>query len=456
MTSNDKKDLYAILELSKNASDEDIKKAYKKLALKYHPDRNPTNKDEANAKFLEVSNAYKILSNPESRSRYDRFGVIDGESGGDGGGPGFPSGPGFGFPGGGNPFDFFQNLFNGGAGGMPGMPNRMNEEEIRRTSKSPEKKVTINISLKDAYLGKSIPIDFIKKICCDKCNGLGAPNTNHIKSCATCEGKGKIVKIVQMGPMIQQSVQACYACGSKGKFIEKGYECTQCKGNKCISINRHLDCYVKPGSSSGTRITFKNESDWVEGFGGVGDFIVFLNVSNEENGFRREGDNLVMNKMISLLEALTNVEVMFNHLDNRVIKCCYDNIIKPGQKMVIEGEGMPHSNGDVGCGDLIIYFDVVFPTSLQKERSKYLGKILPHPKKSQQFEGINPNDIHVKEIKMVSGDGNSTSNSGNATNAGNSANREFMYMDDNELDDIFGSGNGDLPHNIKINECATQ
>jgi DnaJ-class molecular chaperone len=427
-----KQDLYALLEIQKTASDDEIKKAYKKAALKHHPDRNPNNKEEANTKFQEINKAFKTLGDPEKRKRYDQHGVIDGQNDDSGG-----------MPAGFNPFDMFQNFFGGG--GMPGM----NQSDTRRNSKSPDKKTTINISLSDVYKGKVIPIDFNKIICCDKCEGTGANSKENVINCTTCNGQGRVVHMVRMGPMIQQSVQQCKQCNGNGKIISPGYECIKCKGKKHIVIKRHLDCYVRPGSMSGTSISFKNESDWVPEYGEVGDLVVFINVKMDDAAFKREGDNLIMKKTITLLEALTKTEFIFKHLDDRVIKITYEDIIKPGQQMIVKGEGMPNLNDNMTHGDLIINFDILFPTSLEKDRSKYLVKILPLPKKQiwdLQLEKTPENEIIHKNMTEIT-DKHTTERNTYANNHQNS-NHE-------NIDDIFGDNDGGMPRMNPI-ECATQ
>ena len=364
-----KPDLYALLEVSKSASEDEIKKAYKKAALKYHPDRNPDNVEECTEKFKQVNKAFHVLSDSGRRQKYDQFGIIDGEEGQTGGGPGFEGGF--------NPFNIFQNIFGGGMGGMGGMHNNQQQNNM----KGPDKKVTANLTLADVYQGKSIFVEFQKIICCDDCKGSGAQNPDAIKTCAGCNGQGRVVQMRQMGPMIQQMVQPCEKCKTTGKIIEAGKECGKCKGGKSITVPRRLDCYVKPGSGKGTFYKFKNESDWMPGVQDVGDLVVFIDSKNEEGPFRREGNNLIMKKHISLLEALTKTEFMFKHLDERVLKVSYEEIIHPNQKMIIKGEGMCDFNDNMLHGDLIIYFDIVFPTSIEEERSKYLVKILPTPKK---------------------------------------------------------------------------
>jgi len=447
-------ELYTILDIPKTATDDEIKKAYKKAALKHHPDRNPNN-PEATAKFQEVGKAFSTLSDPQKRQRYDQFGVIDGENDGPGGGGGMP--PGF------NPFDMFQNMFGGGGGGFPGFPGmNMNQQQNQnRSFKSPDKKVTINLTLADVYKGKSVSIDFNKTLCCDKCHGCGALSKEHIQTCKTCNGQGKVMKMVQMGPMIQQSIQHCAHCKGIGKMIEQGKNCIKCNGSKTMTLKKHLDCYVRPGSAPGTSISFKNESDWVPDCNDIGDLIVFINCKNDEGIFRREGNNLIINKSITLLEALTKTVFYFKHLDDRVIRITHNEIIKPNQKMIVKDEGMPNINSGGNNGDLLIYFDIVFPDTLEQDRSKYLVKILPLPKKQiwdLQLESVPENNITDKVMTNYNND-KTQSNTNKQTN-------ETIFSDINNVindDDIFNdddNSNGNRMPNMgggrQQVECATQ
>jgi len=433
-----KEELYHILEIPKTVSDDEIKKAYKKAALKHHPDRNPNN-PEATAKFQEVGKAFATLGDPEKRKRYDQFGIIDGENDGPGGGGGMP--PGF------NPFDMFQNMFRGGGmggmGGFPGMGGMNMNQQQQQTQKfkSPDKKVTINITLTDVYKGISVPIDFSKTLCCDKCNGSGAVSKEFIINCKTCNGQGKVMKMMQMGPMIQQSIQICSACKGLCKMVEQGKQCGKCNGTKIINIKKHLDCYVRPGSIPGTSITFKNESDWIPDCSDIGDLIVFVNCKNEEGLFRREGNNLIMKKQISLLEALTTTILYFKHLDNRVIRITHNEIIKPNQKMIVKDEGMPNLNG-TNNGDLLIYFEILFPDTLEQDRSKYLVKILPIPKKQiwdLQIESTPETDITNKKMTYCIEDDTKPKK----TNTSQQNNMKFTNISEINDEDIFNDNDND-------------
>ena len=211
-----------------------------------------------------------------------------------------------------------------------------------------------------------------------------------------------------------------------------------------MGIQRRLDCYVRPGSQPGTMITFKNESDWHPDFVDVGDLVVFVNSKNDEGGFQREGDNLIMNRAISLLESLTGTIIYFKHLDDRVIKVAYENIIHPNQKMIIRGEGMPNLQDNLVKGDLIIVFDVQFPSSLDKERAKYLVKILPTPKKQiwdLQLEKTPETDLTLHTMEQFQ-DTNHSARRGNS-----------QYQNSADDEDIGNASGFNMPGPV---ECATQ
>jgi len=269
--------------------------------------------------------------------------------------------------------------------------------------------------------------------------------------------------------MIQQSIQNCNHCGGLGKMIPPGSHCVKCNGKKGISVKRHVDCYIRPGSTQGSNIKFKNESDWSPDCGDVGDLIVFINCKNEEGIFHREADNLIMKKSITLLEALTNIEFYFKHLDDRVIKITHEDIIKPSQKMIIKSEGMPNLQDNLQKGDLIVYFDVVFPLFLDKERAKYLVKILPQPKKQIwdiQLEKTPEADLTHHTLKLCKDDqkfNKKNTQSGNYESANNIDDIDNIDDEENDGNDnggnnVFSQFKGGIPgmSNMGPVECATQ
>jgi len=385
------KDLYSVLGLQKNASENDIKKAYKKKAMIYHPDRNINNKEEAETKFKEVSNAYSILNDPSKKKHYDMFGEEGLES--------LNSNSDF------NPFNIFQSVFSGGGGNMPGgfgsmfgnfggMDNSPNEPK-----KGNDKKITINISLKDLYLGKNLNIDLNKKIRCEECKGEGALKHNIIL-CQECQGTGKYTKVIKMGPMIQHIVQTCSLCKGRAKRIKPGSECQKCLGKKYVNYKKKLNLYIKPGTTSGTKYNFKGDADWEEGCQYSGDLIIFIN-QIKDSMFKREGQNLIIDKNISLVDALTDLTFYIKHFDNRVLEVKHTNIINNDDILKIEGEGMKDIDNEELNGDLLINFKVVFPTKLNDERKKYLKLILPKSPDQSNPDLESKPDKEIKFMKKV-------------------------------------------------------
>lgn len=387
-------DYYKVLGVKKDASEADIKKAYRKLAMKFHPDRNPNNTDEAERKFKEIGNAYSVLSDTKKREQYDNFG----EEGLKGMGEGM---------GGFDPFNLFQNVFGAGSGGggfggfgggFPfggmGMNMNNNSKPDLSTRKSPEKNITLNVPLKDLYNGKSINLEYSRKIRCSKCDGTGVRDPSDIIECKECHGRGKKIMVKQMGPMIQQIMTDCQTCSGKGKTVKPNSQCSECGGKKYVREPKNIEYYIRPGSRAGHKDVIIGESDWIPDYGFPGNLIISINeVSKKDDtnpfGLKRVGNNLIMMKDISLKEALIGFKFRFRHFDNRVIEIVNKNIITPETQLVVKGEGMSILN-DTSYGNLIIKFNIIYPKTLSDERKKYLDKILP---------GLKPDNIQEKLYK---------------------------------------------------------
>ena len=365
-TSKDTK-LYEVLEVKPTALDQEIKKSYRKLALKYHPDRNPDNK-EAENKFKEISAAYDILSDKEKRNNYDKFGL---DAVKNMGGPNI------------NPFDIFSSMFGnesqsqnsnfegmGGMGGMGGMFGNMfprNERSVRVKNRLE----SVSVKLDDIYNETLLNFNFKKKCVCDDCDGTGGMYKSSIFNCDSCEGKGHITKVVQIGPgMISQSTTQCYKCNGKGKIIKPNELCKKCNGNKYIIKDTNIKIELTKNIQTGSKIVVKNGGDETIGTNIVGDLILEIMVE-EHPIFSRDKNNLTMKKKIILSEALCNVEFLVKHMDNREILISLTKVIHPGMKQKIIGEGMDQNN------DLIIEFEIVFPNKLSEQRKTYLKKLLP-------------------------------------------------------------------------------
>ena len=359
--SNDTK-LYDLLGVDKSIDDNSLKKAYRKLAMKWHPDKNPGNQ-EAEKKFKEISAAYDILSDSEKRKTYDQFGLdaVKGMSQGGGGGP--------------NPFDMFGNIFGGGS------PFGGGGRQMR--TKSRDRVEKIDVGLEDFYNCTPINISLKKQSICNLCNGTGGITPNSVIQCSHCNGKGKIFRVVQIGPgMISQSESVCPKCNGRGKIIKPGEECKRCNGKRVIIENKQFEVNIERGMKNGEKIVIKGETNAVPDVDEQGDLVFIVNEINR-NKLKRDGNNLVLEKTISLIDAMCGSRFTIKHFDGRDLLVKSDKVIQPDSKMKLSNEGMPLRDGS--HGDMIIHFKVKLPDNLSVERKTYLKKLLPK-KKDKEYD----------------------------------------------------------------------
>lgn len=359
--------LYETLGVTRDSSETDIKKAYRKLALKHHPDRNRDNKKEAESKFKEISFAYEVLSDNEKRSLYNEMGlegVKNHQS----------------MPDVGNPFDMFSNIFN-----------EMNGPFTRqRKTKGKNRVEKLNVCLEDLYSNKEININLNKSVVCSKCNGTGGMYSSSIITCKKCDGKGSIIEIRTFGPgMISQSSRQCFECLGQGKKIKDGEKCPECNGTKLVNIKKKIKTSLRSNMANGEKIVIPEEANHIIGVDIQGDLIIVVEEKPHKT-FKRVKNDLYLEKKITLIEALCGLEFVIEHLDGRKLLIKTVETIQPNTKKCIKNEGMNSS------GDLIIEFVVVFPNSISDERKEYLQKIIPHSKKKT----INNYDNY--EIKLLS------------------------------------------------------
>lgn len=224
------RDYYEVLDVPRDAPKSQIKKHYKKLSRVYHPDKNPNNK-EAEAKFMELSDAYAVLIDDEKRSIYDRYGeegIKQHNNGGAGGGSPFQ-----------NPFDIFSHFFGGGGG-----------HHGHQEKKGPDLKIDLEVTLEDLYNGATIELDISKQVICDHCHGNGARKSEDIVTCSVCQGQGVRIQRVQIAPgMVQQFQQTCDHCNGVGKIIK--HKCPACQGNKVRRGNEQYSVYIEKGMIDG-------------------------------------------------------------------------------------------------------------------------------------------------------------------------------------------------------------
>ncbi|ELR24754.1 Hsp40, putative [Acanthamoeba castellanii str. Neff] len=353
--------LYDLLGVAPDASEEDIKKAYRKLARQLHPDKNQGN-PEIEEKFKEVSTAYEVLSDGEKRRLYDRFGEEGLREGG--GGDDFP------FPG--WPFG------GGGRGGGR-----------RREKKAEDIAQALEVTLEDLYNGKSFQAPLERQVLCDLCQGRGTKSQAGGTKCNTCRGRGICVGIVQLAPgLVTHQEHICPECRGQGEIIKAADRCGKCKGEKVVEESKMIEVHVDKGMRHNQKITFSGEGNQLPDHAN-GDVLIVLKMkphprfqrgSGRARGGRDESD-LMMELDISLLQALTGFTLPVTHLDGRLLllKSQPQQIIKPGDVKEIPGEGMPTYKRPFDKGLLILKFNIVFPSTITPDQIQLLHHALPSP-----------------------------------------------------------------------------
>jgi DnaJ-class molecular chaperone len=350
--------LYNILGVSPKASSDELKKSYKKLALKYHPDRN---KDSgAEDKFKEISSAYDILGDSDKRKTYDTIG-LEGLKQTNGGG-------------GGDPFDIFNNLFGGGGGGFGGGGGGgglFSRQSVRRGRDRIEK---IYMGLEDFYLCNKVSVVIDKQILCHTCEGRGGLYPSSIVKCTACEGAGHIMRIQQLGPgMITQTQSPCQACQTKGKIVKKDEICIDCKGSRIEKIKKRINIQLRPNTKIGEKIVVEGEGDQYPELDKFGNLVVLL-LQKENSNYIRKNNDLFIKKHIPLMDALCGAQIVIGTIDNRNLLIKTMDIIHPNSVYKIENEGMKIDNKS--RGKLFVEFIVDFPNSIPDDRRGYIKKIL--------------------------------------------------------------------------------
>lgn len=378
-------DLYEILEVSSNATDVEIKKAYRKLALKYHPDKaSEEDREESEVHFKKISFAYEVLIDEEKRQNYDLYGTTDSN-----GGPGhydFTGNPFEQFYGGGGDYNGhggndFYDFFNGMNG------DQSNHHNSRRTD---DAILNVEVTLEELYIGKVIRSTSTRNIICTQCKGKGVKSANAVsKTCGICHGEGYTRKIKRVAPgFVAQEYVDCTTCNATGKIYRTKDRCKLCKGTRVCEETKILEFEIPKGSPGEGKVVKKGESD--EYPGKIAGDIILKYTCKKHEVFERKGDDLYMELKIPLADALTGFSKLVTpHLDGRGVKVVTPRgkVIRPGDYIKITGEGMPKYaekkswfSRSEGKGDLYIKVNIEFPSDnwyLEKNDLLTIKNILP-------------------------------------------------------------------------------
>jgi len=338
------KDYYEALGLTKTATEKEIKRAYKQLSLKLHPDKN---KEDPNAqsKFIEVTNAYETLIDEGKRRIYDQYGEEGLASRGNQ--QHFT-----------NPFDIFSNFHSHSNSG--GMRQGANVE------------LDLDVSLRDLYEGRQYDIVYRKQTLCSVCRGTGAKNSDDVKTCPVCKGSGVRVKVQQFGMMQMQSQETCDQCGGKGRVVKS--TCPHCSGKKVEIGEDRLLIVIERGMKDGDSIVFGGEAD--EAPDTTSGDLIFKIATAPHPIFSRKGDDLYCHVSITLLEALVGFKKDITHVDDHVVTLQRSEVTPPGYVLAIPDEGMPHHNYPSQMGALYVTFEIIFPKSVTEEQKAGFKKFL--------------------------------------------------------------------------------
>ncbi|KAG8834249.1 Type I HSP40 co-chaperone [Serendipita sp. 399] len=359
---------YDILEVTPDASEADLKKAYRKKALRLHPDKGGDPE-----LFKEVTHAYDVLSDPEKREIYDR----SGEAGLNASGPGGMGGM--------DPTEMFAQMFGGGFGMPRDRGPRKGKDLVHRVA----------VTLEDLYRGKTTKLALTKHVICAKCSGKGG-KAGAVKSCGGCNGRGIKITLRQMGPMLQQIQQPCPECDGTGEIINQKDKCKTCNGKKVVSEKKFLEVHIDKGMKNGQTITFPGESDQAPDV--IPGDVVIVVEEKPHATFRRQDNNLQIDVELDILTALGGGQFTIKHLDNRalLVNLVPGEVIKNDSVKVIHGQGMP-SQRHHHHGDLYVHMKVNFPDNLDPNVVPLLEQALPPRVPAVTY----PSDVLVEEVDLM-------------------------------------------------------
>lgn len=340
-------ELYNVLGVSRNATENEIKKAYHKCAQKYHPDKTQGDK-EAEEKYKKCVHAYEILMNPEKRQMYDQFGTTDNT----------PNMGGF------DPFDIFNNFSGGFPGGfMPG--------NFTKQKQNTDIIIHLPVSLKELYHGITKEVTYKKSTCCKKCKGVGSKKPPI--TCTKCNGNGQTIKMVRQGPVQFKTVVTCETCHGEKVCIKPEDKCKSCKGDKTSLKENKLSVNILSGMKWEQTLRFYNEGHEVPNNVSGNVIVMLVPNDNTDEGWTRIGNDLHYKLTINFIQCISGSNIIINHINGEQITMVYNGIIQPGSIKKLKDFGMPVEH-NAERGDLYVTFDVfveIEPMILEKILKMY-------------------------------------------------------------------------------------
>jgi molecular chaperone DnaJ len=372
-----KRDYYEILEIPRTASPEEIKKAYRKMALKHHPDKNP-NDPSAEGKFKEAAEAYEILSNADKKARYDRYGH-DGVKGMPGGGAGMSMDDIFSHFG-----DIFGDAFGGAFGDQFGF-NTRGRSTRRRVNRGTNLRVKVKLTLEEIATGVEKKIKVSKYIPCDACSGTGAEKGASMNTCHTCHGRGQVTHVTSTFLGQMQTTSTCPTCDGEGTVI--GTKCNKCFGNGIVKGEEVISVRIPAGVADGMQLSMSGKGNAAARGGIPGDLLILVEEHEHEN-FTRDGNNLIYEHFISVPDAALGTNIEIPTIDGKA-RIKIDAGTQSGKILRLKGKGLPDLNG-YGRGDILVNLNVWTPKDLTREEEQILEKLRssenfrPHPTKKDK------------------------------------------------------------------------
>ncbi len=363
-----KRDYYEVLGIEKSASADEIKKAYRKAAIKYHPDKNPGDK-EAEEKFKEAAEAYDVLSNPDKKARYDQFGHA-GMSGAAGGGAGAGGFGGFTMD---DIFRNFGDIFGGhfggsfsGFGGSAGSGTRVNRGSDLR--------VKVRLTLKEVANGTTKKLKINKMNACDACGGSGAKDQSSFKTCSTCNGSGYVTQVVNTFFGRTQTTAACPTCHGEGRVITDA--CPKCKGEGIVKGEEVIEIKIPAGVGEGMQLSVSGKGNAARHGGVNGDLLVVIEEERHPE-LERDGNDLLYNLNITVPTAVLGGSVEVPTIDGKA-KVKIQPGTQAGQVLRLKGKGIPDVNG-YGRGDILAVVDIAVPSKLSAEEKRLMEQLASTP-----------------------------------------------------------------------------